>query len=467
MEDDNLNELNAISPIDGRYRNKVSELAQFSSEEALMKHRVEIECKYLAALMKNKIICALPSQSAVMHLDSIIDFFSEQDAERIKEIEKTTNHDVKAVEYFLREKFKETDLEKYNEKIHIGLTSEDVNNLAYTLMLKKGTFDVCVPAIKKLEDKLADLADEYNAIPMLARTHGQPASPTTLGKEIANFAYRIFTQRKKLEKINLPGKLNGATGNYNAHTIAYPDVDWIQFSSDFVSSLGLEPNLITTQIEPHDGFVELFQGMTRVNNVVLNLDQDIWRYISDNYILQKPKEGEIGSSTMPHKVNPIDFENSEGNLGMANSMFNYFINKLPVSRLQRDLSDSTVSRNFGTALAYSLLAYKSTLKGLGKIHADLDYIPSEVKKHPEVLTEAVQTVMRAEDVPEGYEKMKELSRGKKITNEDLKKFVKSLPLNDDVKERLSISPLEYIGEAIKLTHLAVDAIRNDKEINYK
>lgn len=450
-----LTELTAITPIDGRYREKVKELAGYFSEAALMKYRVKIEAAYLSALSEQGLFRTLTNEEEGL-LQGLSKNFTLDDAGRIKDFEAKTNHDVKAVEYFIREKLGKSSLEDVLGFIHFGLTSYDINDNALSMMLRDAVENVYIPSLAKLDEKLLDLAEEYKDLPMLSRTHGQPASPTTLGKEFSVFGYRLTEQMEKLATSSYPGKLNGAVGNFNAPQLAYPDIDWIGFSGQFVLSLGLAPNMITTQIEPHDSLVEILQNIVRINNIILDLDQDMWRYISDSYLIQKPKEGEVGSSTMPHKVNPIDFENSEGNIAMANGLLNAIAGKLQVSRLQRDLSDSTVTRNVGPSLAFSLLASKNALRGLGKIYADRDYLAFELSQHPEILTEAIQTVLRKEGIPEAHEKLMALSRGRKISLLDLENFVSGLDISAEAKrELIGLEPQKYTGLAEKLTDKAV------------
>jgi adenylosuccinate lyase len=428
--------LYAISPLDGRYYEKLKELSNYFSEFALIKKRVFVELVYLKELGKGDFL-------------KILEKFDLKEAEKIKEIEKTTNHDVKAVEYYLKEKVPKN----VKEFVHYGLTSEDVNNIAYSLLVKEFTENVFYEKLSGLLKQLEILSLENKSLPMLARTHGQVASPTTLGKEFFVFYSRIKEQYSKLQNLKLKAKLNGATGNYNALAFAEPDRDWVKFSTEFISKLDLQPNLITTQIEPHDTLVELFQIVKRINNIVLDIDRDIWMYIMLDYFKLRKKESEVGSSTMPHKVNPIDFENSEGNLKLANSLFTCF-EDLQISRLQRDLSDSTVMRNIGVAFSHSVLAYDSVVKGLGKLIPNKEKIENELEEHPEVLTEAVQTVLRKHNLGEGYEKMKELARGKQLTLEDLHNFIDTLDINIKEKERLKkLRPKDYVGVAGELISL--------------
>jgi len=449
--------LNSISPIDGRYFEKTRVLAPYFSEKALMKYRIMVEGEYLIALSLGKIAHLRKFNTKEIKKIRSLYNLSPKDFERIKNIEKTTNHDVKAVEYFIKEKLSKTSFKNSIEWVHFGLTSEDTNNLAYGLILSEVTAKVLIPKLKEINHELELLAKRYKNLPMLARTHGQPASPTTFGKEINVFAHRLGRGLDHLLGQKILVKLNGASGNYNAHAVAFPKFDWLRFSKNFITGLNkkltfkLELNLFTTQIEPHDSYIELFDRFKRFNNMLIDLNQDIWRYISDDWVEQKSKVGETGSSTMPHKINPIDFENSEGNLGLANALFEFFARKLPVSRLQRDLSDSTVERNFGSAFAYSYLAYTSLLKGLSKISVNKTKIKEGLKKHPEVITEAIQTILRREGVKMPYEKLKELTRGKQVTLDDIHNFINSLDIGEKIKkELLKITPENYTGLASKL-----------------
>lgn len=453
--------LNAISPIDGRYEARTAMLADYFSERALMRYRALVEVEYFIALLGSGIIQnAGPLSSEDVAMLRSIATIDEADGMRVKEIEKTTNHDVKAIEYFLKEKLKGTSLEKLSEWIHFGLTSEDVNNLSYALMLSDGLEHAVVPEIETLVGNMNTLAEQHADMPMLSRTHGQSASPTTFGKEIKVFVARIEKRLTGLKSIHIQAKLNGATGNWNAHVAAFPNADWMSFTKNFVAGLAekrmykLEANLITTQIECHDSYVAVFDTLRRINTILIDFDQDMWRYISDGWVVQKPKEGEIGSSAMPHKVNPIDFENAEGNFGMANALFEFFARKLPISRLQRDLSDSTVERNFGVAFAHSLLGYTMTMSGLSKVAPNEVAIREALLAHPEVLAEAIQTVLRREGVETPYEKLKELTRGKAVTMEDLHAFIGSLSVSDSVKaELLKFTPDNYIGLSAKIARM--------------
>ncbi|OCG41520.1 adenylosuccinate lyase [Gilliamella sp. Fer2-1] len=446
-----LSALTALSPIDGRYGEKTRELRTNFSEYGLLKYRVQVEICWLQKLASQADILEIPalSQSAIDHLNQIIEQFSEQDANRIKEIEKTTNHDVKAVEYYLKEKVsKNEELHAINEFIHFACTSEDINNLSYALMLKTAKESILIPYWNKLIDNISAQAKAYRDLPLLSRTHGQPATPTTIGKEFANVAYRLKRQLKQLQEVEILGKINGATGNYNAHIVAYPQVNWHKFSEDFVYSLGLKWNPYTTQIEPHDYIAEFFDCVARFNTILIDFDRDIWGYIALNHFKQKTIAGEIGSSTMPHKVNPIDFENSEGNLGLANAIIKHLGSKLPISRWQRDLTDSTVLRNLGVGIGYAIIAYQSTLKGLNKLEVNEAYLLEELNCNWEVLAEPIQTVMRRYGIEKPYEKLKELTRGKRVDVQDIKQFIDSLALPEAEKMRLKqLTPANYIGYA--------------------
>jgi len=409
-----LSALTAISPVDGRYGSKTSDLRPIFSEFGLTKYRVTVEVRWLQKLSATKAIEEVPafSDAANQALDKIVSEFSEEDALRIKNIEATTNHDVKAVEYFLKEKISDNaELHAVTEFIHFACTSEDINNLSHGLMLKECRELILLPVIDDILSKIKGLAVEYKAIPMMCRTHGQPASPSTLGKEMANVYIRLKRQRQQISEVELLGKINGAVGNYNAHLSAYPEVKWHQFADEFVNDLGLTFNPFTTQIEPHDYIAELFDAVARFNTILIDFDRDIWGYIALGHFKQKTIAGEIGSSTMPHKVNPIDFENSEGNLGIANALFNHLAQKLPISRWQRDLTDSTVLRNLGVGFGHAIIAYQSTLKGISKLEVNEENLANELDKNWEVLAEPVQTVMRRYGIEKPYEKLKELTRG--------------------------------------------------------
>jgi adenylosuccinate lyase len=449
-----LSTLSALSPLDGRYAAKTDALRPWLSEAAFMKQRVLVEVHWLIALSQAR----LPdfpsfSQSAEKSLLALVENFSDVDAERIKAIEAVTNHDVKAVEYWMKEKVAgQAELEKASEFIHFACTSEDINNTSHGLMLTGARKEVILPKLKEVVAALTALALANASVPMLSRTHGQPASPTTLGKEMANIAKRLERAIGNIEKVSFLGKMNGAVGNYNAHLSAYPDVDWEAFSKEVIEKrLGLEFNPYTIQIEPHDYMAELFDAIARANTILLDMNRDIWGYISVGYFKQKTKAGEIGSSTMPHKVNPIDFENSEGNLGIANALLKHLSEKLPVSRWQRDLTDSTVLRNLGTALGHSLLAYDSALRGLGKLETNPSRLAEDLDNCWEVLAEPIQTVMRRFGVPNPYEQLKELTRGKGITPEGLKVFIQKLDIPADAKKSLlEMTPATYVGKAVEL-----------------
>ncbi|RDV26174.1 adenylosuccinate lyase [Alteromonas aestuariivivens] len=449
-----LTQLTAISPVDGRYAGKSTELRSIFSEYGLLKYRVEVEVRWLQMLSAHPQITEVPAFSAPSNqlLDSIVKEFSVDDALRIKEIERTTNHDVKAVEYFLKEKVSHnSELNAISEFIHFACTSEDINNLSHGLMLKAAREEVLLPYCDKLISELTRLAKEYRSVPMMARTHGQPASPTTMGKEMANVAVRLKRQREQIAAVSLLGKINGAVGNYNAHLSAYPDVDWHAASEKFVTSLGLSWNAFTTQIEPHDYIAELFDAVARFNTILLDFDRDVWGYIALGHFKQKTIAGEIGSSTMPHKVNPIDFENSEGNLGLANAIFDHLAAKLPVSRWQRDLTDSTVLRNLGVGVGYAVIAYQATLKGISKLEVNESSLLAELDNNWELLAEPIQTVMRRYGIEKPYEKLKELTRGKKVNAQVIAEFIDNLELPENAKSELkSLSPASYIGQAIRM-----------------
>ena len=444
-----LNELSAISPIDGRYREKTDELSSFFSEFALIKYRVTVEVKYFIALYELN----LPplqgmNEGDKTRLHEIIDNFDEKDARRIKDIEKTTNHDVKAVEYFLKEKFDTLGLSAYKEFIHFGLTSQDINNTAFPMMWRDALQQVYIPQLEALAQLLEKYAEEWKDIPMLAHTHGQPASPTRLGKEIEVFAYRLRNQIEPLKHIPAKGKFGGATGNFNAHHVAYPAIDWAAFANKFLAEkLGLSREAFTTQISNYDALAASCDALKRINTILIDLCRDMWQYISMEYFKQKIKEGEVGSSAMPHKVNPIDFENAEGNLGMANAMLEHLAAKLPVSRLQRDLTDSTVIRNIGMPLAYGLIALKSTTKGLNKLLLNREAIDRDIENNWAVVAEGIQTILRREGYPKPYEALKELTRtNQHITKESISQFIDTLNVSEDIKNELkAITPQNYTG----------------------
>ena len=444
----NLHPLNAISPIDGRYRNSCEELALYFSEEALMRYRVLVEVEYFIEL------CELPlpqlkqfDKNKFKALRSIYHDFKHEDGLHIKSIEKTTNHDVKAVEYFLKEKFDALGLQEHKEFIHFGLTSQDINNTAIPLSILEANAQIYLPAIKAISEKIQLVAKDWKEIPMLARTHGQPASPTRLGKEIYIFHHRLQAQLELLNSITSSAKFGGATGNFNAHAVAYPEIDWIAFSDRFIQRLGLQRSAYTTQIEHYDNMAALFDSMKRINTILVDLSRDMWTYISMNYFTQKVVANEVGSSAMPHKVNPIDFENAEGNLGMANALFEHLAAKLPVSRLQRDLTDSTVLRNVGVPYAHTLIACKSLLKGFNKISVNADIIQQDLSENWAVVAEAIQTILRREAFPNPYEALKSLTRtGEKINPDTISKFIDGLDVSDKLKIELrKITPYNYTG----------------------
>lgn len=451
-----LSSLTAVSPIDGRYGDKVSALRAIFSEYGLLKYRVLVEVRWLQKLAACADIREVPpfDAQANAYLDELAANFSEQDAARIKTIERTTNHDVKAVEYFLKERVAAVPaLHAVSEFIHFACTSEDINNLSHALMLQTARQEAILPYWRKIIDGIKALAQLYRDIPLLSRTHGQPATPSTVGKEMANVAYRMDRQYRQLSQVEILGKINGAVGNYNAHIVAYPQVDWHRFSEEFVTSLGIGWNPYTTQIEPHDYIAELFDCVARFNTILIDFNRDIWGYIALNHFKQRTVAGEIGSSTMPHKVNPIDFENSEGNLGMANAIMGHLAAKLPVSRWQRDLTDSTVLRNLGVGIGYALIAYQSTLKGVGKLEVNADRLLAELDQNWEVLAEPIQTVMRRYGIDKPYEKLKELTRGKRVDAAGIKDFIDSLPLPEDEKTRLkTLTPANYIGRAVTMVN---------------
>jgi adenylosuccinate lyase len=446
-----LSQLTAISPIDGRYGARTDALRPIFSEYGLIRHRVIVEIRWLQALAAHEGIQEVPALGvhAGRVLNDIIETFSEQDAQRVKNIERTTNHDVKAVEYFLKEKITgNRELEAISEFIHFACTSEDINNLAYALMLREARSQALLPSMDDVIKVLSELARRYADEPMLARTHGQTATPTTVGKEMANVVARLHRQREQFAAIPMLGKINGAVGNYNAHQVAYPDVDWPAFSEQFISDLGLEFNPYTTQIEPHDYMAEQFDVLARFNTVLIDFCRDVWAYISLGYFKQKTIAGEVGSSTMPHKVNPIDFENAEGNLGIANALFAHFTAKLPVSRWQRDLSDSTVLRNLGVAIGHSVISYESCLKGVSKLQLNSARTAEDLDNSWEVLAEALQTVMRRHGIDKPYEKLKDLTRDQDVNQSTLQAFIGTLDLPDSVKDELSsLTPSTYTGNA--------------------
>lgn len=448
-----LSSLTAVSPVDGRYGSKTASLRTIFSEYGLIRFRVQVEVRWLQCLAAHPQIPEIGpfSDGANALLNRLVDDFQLEHAQRIKDIERTTNHDVKAVEYLLKEQVESLpELKAVNEFIHFACTSEDINNLSHALMLRAGRDEVMLPLMQRIADEIRALAVAHADVPLLSRTHGQPASPTTMGKELANVVYRLERQIKQIAAVPLLGKINGAVGNYNAHLSAYPEIDWEGNAQAFVeNTLGLDFNPYTTQIEPHDYIAELYDATARFNTILIDFDRDIWGYISLGYFKQKTIAGEIGSSTMPHKVNPIDFENSEGNLGIANAILQHLASKLPISRWQRDLTDSTVLRNLGVGFAHSLIAYESTLKGIGKLELNAQRIADDLNSTWEVLAEPIQTVMRRYAVPDAYEKLKELTRGKGITPQALLEFVDTLEIPDQAKADLkALTPANYIGSAV-------------------
>ncbi len=444
-----LDTLTAISPIDGRYRSKCEPLADYFSEFALIRYRVRVEVEYFIALCE----IPLPQLAGVDHsaftaLRAIYTGFTEADAAAVKEIERTTNHDVKAVEYFLKQRFDALGLEAYKEFIHFGLTSQDINNTAVPMSIREALNDVYLPLMERLQSELDRMASEWAEIPMLAKTHGQPASPTRLGKEMGVFAYRLHTQIASLKSVAISGKFGGATGNFNAHLTAFPAIDWQAFAAKFLSEhLGIEREQLTTQISNYDNLAALFDAMRRINTIIIDLDRDIWQYISMEYFKQRIKEGEVGSSAMPHKVNPIDFENSEGNLGIADAIFGHLSTKLPISRLQRDLTDSTVLRNVGVPVAHTVIAVESTLKGLSKLILNQSAIDRDLDSMWSVVAEGIQTILRREGYPHPYETLKQLTRtNAQVTAESIAAFIDTLAVSDEVKEELRrLSPHSYTG----------------------
>lgn len=450
-----LSPLTAVSPVDGRYASKTAALRPYFSEYGLIFHRVLVEVRWLQFLANSTPITEVPSFSdeANSFLDSIIENFGENDAQRVKDIESTTNHDVKAVEYYLKEKIKgQAEIEAVSEFIHFACTSEDINNLSHALMLSTARDDILLPEIDAIINRLREFAHLYAEIPMLSHTHGQPASPSTIGKEFANIVARLRRQREQIASVTMLGKMNGAVGNYNAHVSAYPELNWPELAESFISdTLGLTFNPYTIQIEPHDYIAEYFDALSRYNNIILDMDRDIWTYISMGFFKQKVIKGEVGSSTMPHKVNPIDFENSEGNLGIANALFSHLSGKLTISRMQRDLTDSTVLRNLGVGLAHCLIAYSSTMRGLNKLEINEAKLAGILDANWEVLAEPIQTVMRRYAIENPYEKLKDLTRGSKISSEKLSEFIATLDMPEEAKQALSkLTPANYIGLAVQL-----------------
>ena len=445
--------LKSLSPLDGRYADKVTDLAQIFSEYGLIRSRVAIEIEWLIYLCNTVKLdgTLVMDERKVAALRKVYTEFQDEFADDVKEIEKTANHDVKAVEYFLQEAMKLLKHEELIPFLHFGCTSEDINNLAYAQMLKAGVQVVLTKKLEEILEGVKDFAAEHKGIAMLAHTHGQPASPTTVGKEFKNIGARLFRQYEQMKKLEFLGKMNGATGNFNAHSVAYPEVDWPKVSRGFVEGLGLTWEKFTTQIDPHDYMAEIFDNLRRINTILIDFSRDIWNYISLGYFTQKVMKGEVGSSTMPHKVNPIDFENAEGNLGIANALFGHFSEKLPISRMQRDLTDSTVVRNIGTAFGHTLLAYKSFLKGLGKLGVNEVRLAADLENNWSLLAEPIQTVMRRYGIKDAYEQLKKLTRGHEITKDEIHKFVEGLEIPEDAKKRLlKLTPATYIGFADKM-----------------
>ncbi|XP_015082072.1 uncharacterized protein LOC107025824 [Solanum pennellii] len=461
-QDLELSSLTALCPLDGRYWGKVKELAPFMSEYGLIRFRILVEIKWLIKMSQIPQIVEVPtfSEEAQTFLHDLIDGFSMNDALEVKKIERVTNHDVKAVEYFLKQKCQShPEISKVLEFFHFACTSEDINNLAHALMLKGALNTVILPVMDELIKAICDMATTHSSVPMLSRTHGQPASPTTLGKEMAIFAYRLSRERKEISQIEMLGKFAGAVGNYNAHVAAYPEINWPEIAEEFVLSLGLEFNPYVPQIETHDYMAKLFHSIVQFNNILVDFDRDVWGYISLGYFKQTTKAGEIGSSTMPHKVNPIDFENSEGNLGVANGDLSHLSTKLPISRWQRDLTDSTVLRNMGVGLGHSLLAYRSALQGIQKLQVNEAALMEDLDKTWEVLAEPIQTVMRRYGVPEPYEKLKELTRGRAVNKESIREFIQKLDIPADAKTSLlNLTPHTYVGAAAELANNVNEAI---------
>ena len=451
-----LSELTVISPVDGRYGSSTAALRSIFSEYSLLKYRTLVEIRWLQKLSETEDIREVPpfSEDARRYLDQIVTRFSEEDAYRIKEIEQTVRHDLKAVEYFLKEKLaRSAELNAVSEFIHFACTSEDINNASYALMLKVAREEVILPQISSIASAIKRMSEKYRDTPLLSRTHGQPASPSTMGKEMANFVYRMKRQYKQIEKVDILAKINGAVGNYSAHLAAYPKKDWHQFSKEFVTqSLGVKWNPYTTQVEPHDYIAELLDSIARFNTILIDFNRDIWGYMALGHFKPSPLPGEVGSSTMPHKVNPIDFENSEGNLGLANALFKHLAQKLPISRWQRDLTDSTVLRNIGVGMGYAMIAYTSTLRGIDRLNVNHTVLLSELDRNWEVLAEPIQTVMRRYGITEPYEKLKDLTQCKHVDSGVIRKFISGLALPEEEKERLrKMEPASYIGDAVKLT----------------
>lgn len=453
-----------ISPIDGRYREQTEEVRECFSEYHLIKNRVIVEIRWLQKLLNIDEICIKVNSEVYTLLDEIIEGFNVEEANKVKEIEKTTKHDVKAVEYYLDEKLKEKGIDRYNHLIHFACTSEDINNLAYGIMEEELIDEAYIPNVAKLIKILSQKAEEYANIPMLSHTHGQNATPTTVGKELAIFVYRMNKLLNKIKAEKVSGKFNGTVGNFNAHLIAYPNIDWIQVSKEFVESFGLEFNLFTTQIESHDNISILFSQMELLNNIILDLDNDMWMYISRNYFLQQNVKGEVGSSVMPHKINPINFENSMANIRMANGVLSTLTQNLQISKMQRDLSDSSMLRNIGTAVAYAIIAIKQTIKGMQRVSPNEQFLKEELQNTPEILAEAVQTVLRKNGYQNAYEILKGMTRGKHISMEEISEFINNLEINSDDKNRLlQLEPQNYIGLAPELVRIINEKINIGEE----
>lgn len=454
-----MDPLEAISPIDGRYYLKTKSISSYFSEMAIFRYRLLVEVEYLIALSQNARVIRIQTASEKNYLRSIVKKFNLADAQKIKEIEKSTNHDVKAVEYYLKEKIDKTSLKDVQEMLHFGLTSDDINNLAYNLAFKDFLQREFFPLLENLTEKIKELVKTYADQPMLARTHGQPALPTTFGKEMAVFYQRIKDEVVILKNLKIKGKLTGAVGNFNAHVLVFPEINWLSFSEKFVSLLGLEPDLVTTQIESYDSLIRCFDSLKRINTILIGLCQDLWRYVSDDYLKQKIVEKEVGSSTLPQKVNPIFFENAEGNLGLANSFFRFYAEKLPISRLQRDLSDSAIRRTFGEPLALTMLSYANMIEGLSRINVNKEKMAADLESHWEIVTEGIQSLLRHEGEEKPYERLKSLVRGKTLSRGELKKFINSLNLKKETKKKLrKLTPLTYLGLAQKIAKLCLKEV---------
>lgn len=446
-----MNELLNISPVDGRYKNKVSELESYFSEYALIKYRLLVELAWLKFILKEKIIDEKVTANEIRKIDKLYDIFDVEEARKVKEIESKTKHDVKAIEYYLQDKFRDIKLEKLIPYIHLTLTSEDVNNVSYNLMIKNTLDDIYYHNVEKLIDKLNELSDKYKSIPMLGHTHGQVATPTTVGKEIKVYAYRLESILELIKNLKLRSKFSGAVGNYNCHVVAFPDVDWIKVTSKFITDLGLEYNPVTTQIESHDILCVLLSYIKIVNNIIKDLDSDMWLYISNDYFHELVNNNEVGSSVMPHKVNPINYENSMGNVEISNGLIDALVNNLEISRMQRDLSDSSKLRNIGVIFSHSLISIKETLIGLNKLEVNKEHLLTELDNHYEVLSEAIQTILRKNKCVDAYEKLKELSRGKKVTKKEIEDFINKLDIDKNDKERLlALTPRNYIGLCLQI-----------------